>query len=120
VLLRMHAMEISNDVLGEAGSGKAGVLQRAMQAISDAGRGTVVLIRHPRADALSVHAGDASIGEPGDAGGVGPQLRNYGIGAQILLDLGITEMTLLSNTQRTIVGLEGYGLTGVGQQPIPQ
>jgi len=46
-------------------------------------------------------------------------LRNYGVGAQILLDLGIKEMILLSNTSRTIVGLEGYGLTVAGQKPIP-
>ena len=120
VLVRMHAMDIMNDVLGDASDGKAGVLQRSMQAIADAGRGAVVLIRHPRADALSIHAKDAQAGEPGDAGGVGTQLRNYGLGAQILLDLGIKEMTLLSNTQRTIIGLEGYGLTVAGQQPIPE
>ena len=46
------------------------------------------------------------------------QLRDYGIGAQILLDLGVRDMVLLSNTQRTIVGIEGYGLTMVEQRPI--
>jgi 3,4-dihydroxy 2-butanone 4-phosphate synthase/GTP cyclohydrolase II len=45
-------------------------------------------------------------------------LRDYGIGAQILADLGVHEMVLLSNTPRTIVGLEGYGLNVVGQRPI--
>jgi 3,4-dihydroxy 2-butanone 4-phosphate synthase / GTP cyclohydrolase II len=48
----------------------------------------------------------------------GAELRNYGVGAQILLDLGIRDMVLLSNTRRTIVGLEGYGLAVVGQRPI--
>jgi 3,4-dihydroxy 2-butanone 4-phosphate synthase/GTP cyclohydrolase II len=48
----------------------------------------------------------------------GDQLRDYGVGAQILLDLGVRKMILLSNTKRTIVGLEGYGLTVAGQQPI--
>jgi 3,4-dihydroxy 2-butanone 4-phosphate synthase/GTP cyclohydrolase II len=47
-----------------------------------------------------------------------PGLRDYGIGAQILLDLGIHQMVLLSNTKRTIVGLDGYGLTIVEQRPI--
>jgi 3,4-dihydroxy 2-butanone 4-phosphate synthase/GTP cyclohydrolase II len=47
-----------------------------------------------------------------------PELRDYGIGAQILLDLGVREMVLLSNTTRTIVGLEGYGLTVVERRPI--
>ena len=46
------------------------------------------------------------------------QLRDYGVGAQILLDLGVREMILVSNTRRTIIGLEGYGLTVVGQRPI--
>ena len=113
VLVRMHAMDIMNDVFGDAATGKAGVLQRSMQAIAEAGRGAIILIRHPRPDAFSAHA-DSS-----DSGGVGRELRNYGIGAQILLDLGIKEMTLLSNTQHTIIGLEGYGLTVTGHQPIP-
>lgn len=120
VLVRMHAMDILDDVLGDASGGKAGVLQRSMQAVAEAGRGAIVLIRHPRTDALSVHAQDALSGDPGDDGGVTPELRNYGLGAQILLDLGIKEMTLLSNTQRTIIGLEGYGLTVAGQQQIPE
>ena len=47
-----------------------------------------------------------------------PELRDYGVGAQILLDLGVHEMVLLSNTKRTIVGLEGYGLKVVGQRQI--
>jgi 3,4-dihydroxy 2-butanone 4-phosphate synthase/GTP cyclohydrolase II len=47
------------------------------------------------------------------------ELRQYGVGAQILLDLGVHKMILLSNTRRTIVGLDGYGLTLVGQQPLP-
>jgi 3,4-dihydroxy 2-butanone 4-phosphate synthase/GTP cyclohydrolase II len=48
----------------------------------------------------------------------GPELRDYGIGAQILFDLGVREMVLLSNTTRTIVGLEGYGLTVVERRAI--
>jgi len=47
-----------------------------------------------------------------------PELRDYGVGAQILLDLGVREMILLSNTHRTIVGLEGYGLTVVEERRI--
>ena len=45
-------------------------------------------------------------------------MRDYGIGAQILLDLGVRDMVLLSNTRRTIIGLEGYGLNVVDQRPI--
>jgi 3,4-dihydroxy 2-butanone 4-phosphate synthase/GTP cyclohydrolase II len=47
------------------------------------------------------------------------ELRDYGIGAQILLDLGVKDMILLSNRRRTIIGLEGYGLNIVQQRPIP-
>jgi 3,4-dihydroxy 2-butanone 4-phosphate synthase/GTP cyclohydrolase II len=47
-----------------------------------------------------------------------PALRDYGIGAQILLDLGVHEMVLLSNTERTIVALEGYGLNAVERRAI--
>ncbi|MEI7610893.1 MAG: hypothetical protein WCJ64_26210, partial [Rhodospirillaceae bacterium] len=46
------------------------------------------------------------------------RLLDYGVGAQILLDLGVRQMTLLSNHRKTIVGLEGYGLTVVDHQPI--
>jgi len=119
VLVRMHAMDILTDALGDSSGGKADVLQRSLKAISEEGRGAVVVIRNPRSNALSQRKAVPLESEPGDAGGVSAQLRNYGVGAQILLDLGIKEMTLLSNTSRTIVGLEGYGLTVAGQKPIP-
>jgi 3,4-dihydroxy 2-butanone 4-phosphate synthase/GTP cyclohydrolase II len=47
-------------------------------------------------------------------------LRDYGVGAQILVDLGVREMVLLSNTQQQVVGLEGYGLDIVGRRPIAE
>ncbi|MBP6434934.1 MAG: 3,4-dihydroxy-2-butanone-4-phosphate synthase, partial [Sphingorhabdus sp.] len=46
--------------------------------------------------------------------------RVYGIGAQILADLGVHDMTLLTNSHRTVVGLEGYGIHVVGERPIPE
>jgi len=89
-------------------------LHAAMDVIGAAGRGVVVLIREPSPTSLSdrVRARIAGSTTPSD------QLRDYGVGAQILLDLGVREMILLSNTKRTIVGLEGYGLTLAGQRPI--
>ena len=48
-----------------------------------------------------------------------PPLRDYGIGAQILRDLGVTDMILLSSIERPIIGLEGYGLRVVEQRPLP-
>ena len=75
----------------------------------------MVLIREPRRTSLSdrvrakLKDGEQPVGE----------LRDYGVGAQILLDLGVRDMILLSNTQRTIVGLEGYGLSVIERRPIP-
>jgi len=49
----------------------------------------------------------------------GGELRDYGVGAQILIDLGVKEMVLLSNSIKSVVGLEGFGLKIVGQKPVP-
>jgi 3,4-dihydroxy 2-butanone 4-phosphate synthase/GTP cyclohydrolase II len=114
VLVRMHALNVLDDVLADRSSGRGGELHVAMDVIGAAGRGVVVLIREPSPTSLSDRV-RARI-----AGGAisGDQLRDYGVGAQILLDLGVREMILLSNTKRTIVGLDGYGLTVAGQRPI--
>jgi 3,4-dihydroxy 2-butanone 4-phosphate synthase/GTP cyclohydrolase II len=49
----------------------------------------------------------------------GGELRDYGVGAQILIDLGVKEMMLLTNATKSVVGLEGFGLRIVGQKPVP-
>ena len=119
VLVRMHRLNIMEDVLGDDASGKAHDLHRAMEMIAENGRGAVVLIREPRPTSLTDLVRDRM--EKGSKG-VG-ELREYGIGAQILLDLGVREMVLLSNTKRStprtrIVSLEGYGLSVVGRHSI--
>jgi 3,4-dihydroxy 2-butanone 4-phosphate synthase/GTP cyclohydrolase II len=114
VLVRMHAVSILDDVLGDARSGRGGELAAAMREIERKGRGVVVLIREPLATSLS----DAVRSRTGDTSSA-KELRDYGVGAQILLDLGVRNMILLSNHKKTIVGLEGYGLTVEGQQAIP-
>ena len=114
VLVRMHAINVLDDVLGETSSGgAAGNVQAAMNEISAAGCGVLVLIREPTPTALS----DMVRRRLGQAGGDGDgdddpgnELRDYGVGAQILLDLGVREMTLLTNSTRNVVGLDGYGL----------
>ena len=115
VMVRMHALDVLDDVLGDVISGKSGDLQQAMRMIDDAGRGAVVLIREPYPRALSDHV-KMRLGEPPEGQ---HELRDYGVGAQILLDLGIQNLILLSNTQRTIVSIDGYDLNVVSQQPIP-
>lgn len=115
VLVRMHALDVLHDVLGERSGGRGGELEAAMRLIAEAGHGIVVLIREPRATSVSDMVTARLAGS--DAAPTG--LRDYGVGAQILLDLGVKDMILLSNTKRTIVGLEGYGLTVIEQRPIP-
>jgi 3,4-dihydroxy 2-butanone 4-phosphate synthase/GTP cyclohydrolase II len=84
-----------------------------MQMIAEEGRGAVVLLRETRPTALSERVKRLA-GSPVAQ----TELRDYGIGAQILLDLGVKDMVLLSNTHRTVIGLEGYGLNIVDQKPI--
>ncbi len=112
-LVRMHALDVWQDVLLDQSSGKHGLLHTAMRQIEEAGSGVIVLLREPRRTAVSDSARIKLGQEPAE-----PVLRDYGIGAQILLDLGITRMTLLTNAPKTIVGLEGYGLEITGHQPL--
>jgi len=113
--VRVHALNVLEDVLGDDTSGKAHELSHAMEMIGEAGRGIVVLIREPRATSLSDRV-NASLVEGEHRGGA---LRDYGVGAQILRDLGVRDMILLSNTERTIIGLQGYGLNVVERRSIP-
>ncbi len=107
VLVRMHAMNIFNDVLLSTQSSRAGELHKAMQLIDQNGSGVVVIIRDRSQDSVSKHISDAmNFG----GGKKSVELRNYGIGAQILRDLGVQKMELLTNSQRKIVSLEGYDL----------
>lgn len=114
VMVRVHAVNILDDVLGDQGSGKAGQLHSAMEMIADHGRGVVVLVREPRPTSLSDRVRAQLDQRPPPV-----ELRDYGVGAQILLDLGVREMILLSNTRKTIVGLDGFGLEVVEQRAIP-
>jgi 3,4-dihydroxy 2-butanone 4-phosphate synthase/GTP cyclohydrolase II len=127
VLTRVHALNVIEDVLGDTQTGHQGQLAAAMRQIGEEGRGVVVLIREPRPNTLSASIakliemnggdGDALRQELADENGDG-DLRDYGVGAQILHDLGIRDMILLSNTKRHIVGLDGFGLNLVDQRPL--
>ena len=86
---------------------------RCLRLIAEAGRGVIVLLRDAQLASLSRKLEARQKQEKPS-----PELRDYGVGAQILLDLGVREMILLSNSRRTIVGLEGYGLHIAGQRPI--
>ncbi len=115
IMVRMHALSILDDVLMDSKAGKAGDLQKAMDLIGEAGRGVVVLIREPHATSLSDRVRMRENKATETASG---ELRDYGIGAQILTDLGVHEMVLLSNTDKTVIGLDGYGLKIVERKPL--
>ena len=124
VLVRVHQHNILADSLGDMTSGhffrgearsRGGELENALRVISQAGRGVIVLIREPTPTTISRlilerdgHAMSKPIGE----------LRQYGIGAQILQDLGVTNMILLSNSAQKVIGLDGYGITIAAQRPL--
>ena len=118
VMVRMHALNILDDALGSIDRGKEGDLHASMELIGKEGRGVIVLIREPRRTYLADMVKAHSLGQSPDRSAQRRELRDYGVGAQILLDLGVSEMILLSDTVKTIVGLEGYGLKVVEQRSI--
>ena len=116
VLVRMHALSVMEDVLGDqSGSRAGGEVQTAMANIAEEGRGVVVIIREPTPTALSDRIRNM-LKAQAEGRREENELRDYGVGAQILADLGIRDMILLSNSRRTVVGLDGYGLTIVGHR----
>ncbi len=115
VLVRMHALDILQDALQDLHPLPGAIgLGAAMRRIQREENGVLVLLREPNASALSDKL-RRKLAEPSESKA---DLRDYGIGAQILLDLGVRRMTLLSNTKRQVIGLEGYGLTITGYEGL--
>jgi 3,4-dihydroxy 2-butanone 4-phosphate synthase/GTP cyclohydrolase II len=112
VLVRVHKLDLVADLLGEAADGRGRELHAAMDLIGREGRGVIVLIGEDRPHALSDRLSSAGAL-------AGSELRDIGLGSQILLDLGVRAMCVLSNSERTIVGLDGFGLEVAGWRPIP-
>jgi 3,4-dihydroxy 2-butanone 4-phosphate synthase/GTP cyclohydrolase II len=113
-LVRMHALAPLGDIFNEAGE-RSRLLQRSMETIAREGSGIIVIINRPVGDmftdAVRVKSGEVSVAEM-------EALRDYGVGASILTELGVQEMILLTNTHHTMIGLDGYGLTVVEERPI--
>ena len=125
VLVRMHQANPFTDALGDTYGGeffggearnRVGELEASLRLIGQAGRGVVVFIRdhEPTMFSRMVHEREGKGVKKPIA-----DLRQYGIGAQTLIDLGVRRMIMLSNSKRSIVGLDGYGITLVEQRPIP-
>ena len=109
-LVRMHPVSLLDDLMGRPGAKKRR-LQRSMDAIGEAGSGVIVMLMRPLPGSAEADA------TPAPSGGM--DLRTYGIGAQILADLGVHAMELLTPSHNNLVGLEGYGLSVIGERSIP-
>ena len=115
-LVRMHTLSMFFDIFGEENE-RSDLLQRSMDIIAKAGSGVIVVINRP------MHRLMTRVIEFKNSmrAGVEPpieELRDYGVGAQILAELGVHDMILLTNTHHSLVALEGYGLSIVGEQRI--
>ncbi len=113
ILVRMHSLNPAEDLL-DMQHPRSGQLSRAMGVIEAEGKGIVVLFSGLMGIRPSALFSKEKIKEKGDGA-----LRDYGIGAQILRDIGVRHMILLSNTASHIIGLEGYGLDVVEHRQIP-
>jgi 3,4-dihydroxy 2-butanone 4-phosphate synthase/GTP cyclohydrolase II len=120
VLVRVHAVNPLADLLGIGTEGEKGsLIEKAMMAIARAGRGVIVLIRDLRPRSVSDWISNRAEAARRKGGGQERRQVEIGVGSQILRDLGVSEMVLLSNSPASVyVGLEGYGLKIVGQRRI--
>jgi len=126
VFVRVHSECLTGDVFGSRRCDCGPQLHQAMRQIADAGAGVLVYMRQegrgiglaPKIKAYKLQEQGLDTVEANEKLGYGMDLREYGLGAQILADLGLKTIRLLTNNPRKVVGLEGYGLKIVQQVPI--
>jgi 3,4-dihydroxy 2-butanone 4-phosphate synthase/GTP cyclohydrolase II len=118
VLVRMHSKCLTGDVFHSQRCDCGWQLHRAMELIAEAGRGVIVYLDQEgrgigllnKIKAYELQDSGADTVEANERLGFKPDLRNYGIGSQILLDLGLKSIRVMTNNPRKLVGIEGYGL----------
>ena len=115
-MVRMHQISLFTDIFGEEGQ-RSRLLARSMEMIAQAGSGVVVVINRFDADRYSRQMKAREHG--GERGGPDmDELRDYGVGAQILAELGVRDMILLTNSHHNLIALDGYDLAVVEERPI--